>query len=180
MLGELFVFLVKRFGSRFVLKTGFFDAGIERVVQSLKLLDFGLVDAVPLLVEALDERLVLGRDFRVVRGKDTLLFLQSLLLVLPLLLAGRTLHDFFYLAAGIFLFLLLCFLQFVVQDGQRLLHLVAALARLFLQLLTAGEEGGTCLLSLVLLFLGLGQLAFGKAVGGGQFAATLHESGLLA
>ena len=137
------------------------------------------MDAVPLLVEALDKRLVLGRDFCVVRGKDALLFLQSLLLVLPLLLAGRTLHDFFYLAAGIFLFLLLCLLQFVVQDGQCLLHLVAALARLFLQLLTAGEEGGTCLLSLVLLFLGLGQLAFGKAEGGGQFAATLHEGGLL-
>ena len=60
------------------------------------------------------------------------------------------------LVAGIFLFLLLCLLQFVVQDGQCFLHLVAALARLFLQLLTAGEEGGTCLLSLVLLFLGLG------------------------
>ncbi|CCZ86821.1 unknown [Phocaeicola plebeius CAG:211] len=180
LLRELFVFLVKRFGSRFVLTAGFFDAGIERVVQSLKLLDFGLVDAVPLLVEALDERLVLGRDFCVVRGKDALLFLQSLLLVLPFFLTGRTLHDFFYLAAGILLFLLLCFLQFVVQDGQRLLHLVAALARLFLQLLTAGEEGGTCLLGLVLLFLGLGQQAFGKAVGGGQFAATLHEGGLLA
>ena len=110
LLRELFVFLIKRFGSRFVLTASFFDAGIERVVQSLKLLDFGLVDAVPLLVEALDERLVLGRDFRVVRSKDALLFLQSLLLVLPLLLAGRTLHDFFYLAAGIFLFFLLCFL----------------------------------------------------------------------
>ena len=108
LLGELFVFLVKRFGSRFVLTAGFFDAGIERVVQSLKLLDFGLVDAVPLLVEALDERLVLGRDFCVVRGKDALLFLQSLLLVLPLLLAGRTLHDFFYLAAGILPFSFCC------------------------------------------------------------------------
>ena len=35
LLRELFVFLVKRFGSRFVLTAGFFDAGIERVVQSL-------------------------------------------------------------------------------------------------------------------------------------------------
>ena len=41
------------------------------------------------------------------------------------------------------------------------------------------QEGGTCLLGLVLLFLGLGQLAFGKAVGGGQFAATLHQGSLL-
>lgn len=66
LLGELFVLLIEGLGGRFVLAAGLLDAGVERVVQSFELLDFGLMDAVPLLVEALDERLVLGGDFRVV------------------------------------------------------------------------------------------------------------------
>ena len=127
LLRQHFILLVKGFRLCFALTTGFFQTEVESVGHFFPLLDFSLVNLVPLFVQVLDKRFVFGRDFCILRGQDALFFLQALVTAFPFVLLGRTLHNLFDADAGIFLGFLFRFLQVVGQNSQRLLKFFATL-----------------------------------------------------
>ena len=133
-----------------------------------------------LFVERLDERLVFGRDLRELGGQDALLVDEPLPPVLPFLLAGRAFDELLGLLEGIFFLFLRGLLQLVVEHGHLLLQAVGALPRPVLQFLPAGQQGSPGRFRFLPAGRPLGQAGFRLAIGGGQFAASLHQGGLLA
>ena len=120
--------LVEGFGGRFVAVACRFQPLVIVGVECFQPLHFGGVQAHRLFVKMLYERLVFGGDLRVLRCQDALFLHQPLPPLFPFFFFGRAFHQFFHVAAAVFVGFGACLLQVVVQDGQPFLQPLAALA----------------------------------------------------
>lgn len=179
LLKRLFMFLMGHFNDHFILATNFFSTNVRHIIRSVGLLSFNLISTIPLLIRTLSRQLMLNESFYMIQNGSTLLFLRSLLLILPLLLTNQALRSFFCLTTNVFLFLLLYLLRLVIRSNRYLLRLITTLTQLFLRLLATNRRNNAYLLDLILLFLNLKRLTFNGTMNDNRFTTALRRNNLL-